>query len=301
MRKLFFFTVLVSILLSTSCNTKKTLDNEFYAFNTSMFMPNAPESFGEKIDIVQRLGYHGLGSGPKYYFEQQKAIDSLNFRIPEIYTSFNVDKPKNESTEAHVAPNLKAIIQDLKGSKTIISLSLRSESSAVTPSKEADKYLVQQLQLLADYAAEYEVQLSIYPHAFFYCQKIEHALKLVKMVDRPNLGMTINLCHMLKVEGIEGYQDKIKKALPYLRMVSISGADSGDTQMMNWEQLIQTLGKGSFDTYDFVKNLKDLGYDGMIGLQCYGIKEDFEKSLINSMNTWKKYQVQYNAPPESDY
>ena len=293
--------MLASILLATSCSTKKTLDNAFYAFNTSMFMPNAPESFGGKIDIVKRLRFDGLGSGPKYYFEQKRAMDSLNLRIPEIYSSFNVDKPENESIEAHVEPNLKAIIQDLSGSTTIISVSLRSISSTVTQSEEADKYVVEQLQLLADYAAEYEVQLSIYPHAFFYCQKIGHALKLVKMVDRANLGMTINLCHMLKVEGIEGYQDKIKKALPYLRMVSISGADAGDTQMMDWKQLIQTLGKGSFDTYDFVKNLKDLGYDGMIGLQCFGIKEDFEKSLIKSMDTWKKYQIQYNALPESDY
>lgn len=293
--------MLASILLATSCSTKKTLDNAFYAFNTSMFMPNAPESFGGKIDIVKRLRFDGLGSGPKYYFEQKRAMDSLNLRIPEIYSSFNVDKPENESIEAHVEPNLKAIIQDLSGSTTIISVSLRSISSTVTQSEEADKYVVEQLQLLADYAAEYEVQLSIYPHAFFYCQKIGHALKLVKMVDRANLGMTINLCHMLKVEGIEGYQDKIKKALPYLRMVSISGADAGDTQMMDWKQLIQTLGKGSFDTYDFVKNLKDLGYDGMIGLQCFGIKEDFEKSLIKSMNTWKKYQIQYNELPESDY
>ena len=70
---------------------------------------------------------------------------------------------------------------------------------------------------------------------------------------------------------------------------------------MDWKQLIQTLGEGSFDTYDFVKNLKDLGYDGMIGLQCFGINDDFEVSLIKSMNAWRKYQILYSELTESDY
>jgi sugar phosphate isomerase/epimerase len=293
--------LVIWVFLVTSCSTNRSLDNPFYAFNTSMSLPNAPEPFGGKIKIIKELGYDGLGSDSNYYFEHKKAMDSLNFSIPEVYHLLNIDKSEDGSTEAPIDARLKAIIEDLKGSSTIISLSLISKSKQKIKVKNADDYVVERLQLLADYAEKYDVQLSVYPHVNMYCESIAHTVKIVKMVNRPNLGMSFNLCHFLKVEGSENYQDKLKMALPYLKMVSISGADEGDTRMMSWKRLIQTLGEGSFDTYRFVKNLKDMGYDGRIGLQCFGIKDDFEDSLNKAMNTWKKYQIQYSQPAKADY
>jgi sugar phosphate isomerase/epimerase len=62
---------------------------------------------------------------------------------------------------------------------------------------------------------------------------------------------------------------------------------------MEWDQLIQPLGEGSFDTYNVVKLLKDNGYNGKFGLQCYNIKQDCEAALTTSINTWRKYQQEY--------
>jgi hypothetical protein len=81
--------------------------------------------------------------------------------------------------------------------------------------------------------------------------------------------------------------------LPYLFMVSINGADSGETQKMGWDQLIQPLGEGTFDTYALVKFLKGNGYDGKFGLQCYNIKQACEVALTQSMDTWRAYQTRY--------
>ena len=78
-------------------------------------------------------------------------------------------------------------------------------------------------------------------------------------------------------------------------MVSLNGADSGDTQNMGWDQLIQPLGEGSFDTYELVRYLKDQGYNGKFGLQCYNIQLDCETALSKSMNTWKSYQERYTS------
>ena len=98
---------------------------------------------------------------------------------------------------------------------------------------------------------------------------------------------------MLKVEGEEGWEDKLLAALPYLYMISINGADSGNTQEMNWDRLIQPLGEGTFDTYKLVKLAKDNGYEGLFGLQTFAIKQDFEVVLTKSINTWEKYKKRY--------
>jgi hypothetical protein len=76
-------------------------------------------------------------------------------------------------------------------------------------------------------------------------------------------------------------------------MVSINGADTGETQDMGWDRLIQPLGEGTFDTYALVKFMKDQGYEGKFGLQCYNIKQDCEKALQKSINTWREFQRRY--------
>jgi len=137
------------------------------------------------------------------------------------------------------------------------------------------------------------IQFAIYPHVGLYCETIEHAVNMVKATDRKNVGMVFNLCHFLKVEGEQGWQEKAKEAMPYLFMVSINGADSGNTKEMDWDQLIQPLGEGSFDTYRLVKFLKDNGYNGKFGLQCYNIKQDCEVALTRSITTWNSFQKRY--------
>jgi hypothetical protein len=97
----------------------------------------------------------------------------------------------------------------------------------------------------------------------------------------------MNLCHLLKVEGSAGIEDKIKEYAHRLFSVNICGADDGDTQHMGWDRLIQPLGQGSFDTYRLVKSLIDNGYSGPIGLQCYNLTGDAAKTLMQSLQTWK--------------
>jgi sugar phosphate isomerase/epimerase len=121
------------------------------------------------------------------------------------------------------------------------------------------------------------------------------ALDLVTMINIDNLGDIFNLCLLLKVEGEAGWREKAQEALPHLFMVSINGADGGDTQQMGWDRLIRPLGEGTFDTYELVKLLKDEGYKGKFGLQCYNIPQDCETALSQSMNTWKHYQERYAA------
>lgn len=124
------------------------------------------------------------------------------------------------------------------------------------------KVIVEILRKLADYSAPFGVRLCVYPHVNMCCETVAHSVKLAKMVDRENYGASMNLCHLLKVEGSKGIEMKIKEFTPYLFAVNICGADNGDTKQFGWDRLIQPLGQGSFDTYGFVKSLRDHGYLG---------------------------------------
>ena len=46
--------------------------------------------------------------------------------------------------------------------------------------------------------------------------------------------------------------------------------------------------QGSFDVAAFLKTLKELGFRGPIGLQCYGIGGDAREHLARSMAAWRK-------------
>ena len=156
-----------------------------------------------------------------------------------------------------------------------------------------DKLLSVILQDLSDYASDYRVKLCVYPHFSLYCETLEHSLKLAKLVSRNNFGCVINLCHLLKVEGSEGIEQKIKSLMPYLIAVNICGADGGNTQQLGWDRLIQPLGEGSFDTYNFVRILWDAKYKGPVGLQCYNLKGEALEVLTRSFQTFQEYKKRY--------
>jgi sugar phosphate isomerase/epimerase len=136
------------------------------------------------------------------------------------------------------------------------------------------------------------VKIALYPHSWFWIERVEDALRVAKKVDRTNVGATFNLCHWLKVEGDRDPKPVLKEALPRLFFVSINGADRGDTKSMEWDRLIQPLDRGSYDVAAFLKTLKELGYAAPIGFQGYGIKGDSKTILQQTMDGWKKAHLE---------
>ncbi len=272
-----------------SCSTEKELDNIFYCFNNGVrTLPNAPVGFDAQAALVKKLGYDGLaGHTEDNYHELRDAMDKVELEMPEMYIAMNIVDGKISYHEA-----LKGILEHSKDRDLLVALHLHADKF-MDNKADGDELFVEGIRDLADFAAPLNVNIAIYPHVNFYCEKLEHAMDLAERIDRKNAGVIFNLCHLLKVEGEEGWEEKALAALPELFMVSINGADSGNTKEMGWDRLIQPLGEGSFDTYKLVKLLKDKGYDGKFGLQCYNIQQDCEVALTKSIHTWKKYKLMY--------
>ncbi len=194
--------------------------------------------------------------------------------------------------KASYKEGLKEAIMDSKDRDLIVTFIVQAEAFQENQA-EGDPLVVKAIQELADFAAPYGVKVAVYPHVNVYCETSEHSVRLANLADRDNVGAIFNLCHLLKKEGEKGWEQKLTDALPHLYMISICGADSGNTREMGWDRLIQPLGEGSFDVYQLVRLARDQGYEGPFGLQTYNIKQDAEVALTTSITTWREYQKKY--------
>jgi len=292
MKRYPFLIILACTILGSylRCSPKE-LNNVFYAQNTLNGFTNAPKTPQEKAKLIKSIGFDGLeGFGYKDYFALKDALKREGLRMPVNYVtlSFEADGILNDS----VAFEIKEMIAASSNGE-IMYFPLQSKS--FKDDKEAgDRLVTRILRELSDYALSYGVRLCAYPHINTYCETVAHSVKLAEMVDRKNYGAAMNLCHLLKVEGSEGIEAKIREFAPYFFAVNICGADDGDTKHYEWDRLIQPLGMGTFDTYGFIKLLIDNGYSGPIGLQCYNLKGDIVETLKGSMKTWEGYKARYS-------
>ncbi|MBN1125582.1 MAG: sugar phosphate isomerase/epimerase [Sedimentisphaerales bacterium] len=278
--------VLIFIVSTILAVEVKRLDNPFYAMDTNIWTwkDRTPE---EVASLFKDLGYDGYGHGGVQdvdrYLSSMKARD---LRVFNTYVGMDLD------AGGKVDPAVNEVIRQFGGTDAMLWLFITSKRYKRT-AQDGDDLAIKAIRELADFAHDQDVKIALYPHTNFYVETVEDAIRIVKKVNRRNVGVTFNLCHHLKVVGAETIREDLKTALPYLFQVSINGTDAGDTRQMNWDRLIQPLGSGTFRVYEFVALLRDLGYRGPIGLQGYGITGDPKENLKQSITTWKQMQKRY--------
>jgi len=245
----------------------------------------------QQAAMLKQLGYHGMTHlWLKAVPERLKALDEAGLTLFGVYTPVSID-PKKRKYD----PRLKQVITLLKGRDTMIWLSIKGLRPS-TP--EGDPAAVALLREIADMAQPAGLRVAIYPHTGDWTERVEDAVRVVKKVDRKNVGVIFNLCHWLKVDGDQTrLEPLLKQAMPHLFAVTLNGADSGLGRRGTWARLIQPLDRGSFDVYGLLKMLSKLGYRGPIGLQCYGIRGDARDHLARSIAAWRKLSARLAAEP----
>lgn len=237
----------------------------------------------EQAEMLKELGYDGVG----HIFldkvaERIQTLDQAGLTLYQITMNVNVapGKPPYE-------PGFKEVLKLVKGRNVQFDLLL----NGMKPSDPSvDAHAVEILREMSDLAKEAGAQLLLYPHQGSWVERIEDSIRVADKVDRPNVGVMFNLCHWLRVDKSRDYKPLLKKALPRLWAISINGADEFDDQP-GWAKYIQPLDKGSFDVGALLKYLKEIGYKGPIGLQCFGIGGDTREHLERSMAAWQKLKL----------
>lgn len=280
--------ILLFVVFVCSLNLRgQSFDPDFFCFEDAFLLTkNIP--FEDQAALVKRLGFDGIElMGLEKADEKLKVLGKNQLPLKMVY--IQVDIENSEPYDLRLYDFIKSV-----GDKGV-TLWLHIHSEKFKPSDpEGDKLAVPIIQELADYAKQYKVNLALYPHSFFWLEKIEDSVRLTEKINRRNVGAVFNLCHFLKTDVRSELEEKLLHSLPYLAAVSINGADDGNTGEMDWDRLIQPLGEGSFDVMNVLKLLRDNDYNGPVGLQCYNIPGEPSVFLRKSMKTWNAFIEELN-------
>jgi sugar phosphate isomerase/epimerase len=235
----------------------------------------------QQAALLKELGYDGVGHlWLDNIPERLKTLDAAGLKLFQITMTVDITPGKQAYD-----PKLKEVMPLLKGRGVQFVLLM----NGLKPSDPAgDVRAVEIIREMASLARDSGAQVLLYPHSYLWMERIEDAVRVADKVDRPNVGVMFNLCHWLRVSKDRNYKPLLAQAMPRLWAVSISGADEFDDKP-GWAHYIQPLGRGSFDMLAFLKTLRQLGYTGPIGLQCYGIQGDVRDPLAESMKAWRSY------------
>lgn len=233
---------------------------------------------GQQAEMVRAIGFDGVGHlWLDGLAERLKTLDEKGLKLFQVFVRASID-PKQPKYD----PRLPEAVKLLKGRDVVLGL-LIVGGKASDPA--GDERAVAIVREIADMAAESGLRVAMYPHVGDWMEKIGDGVRVARKADRKNVGVMFNLCHWLKADDTARLQETLKEAMPYLFVVAINGADPPPG---GWDKLIQPLGSGSFDVAGLLRTLDKLGYQGPIGLMCYGIGGDAAEHLKKSMDAWRK-------------
>lgn len=255
--------VVAFTLPSFADDSAKPFAPRFFAFHNGVSFG----SFDKDARTLKELGYHGVNQvydkGSASLSQRIAAYDKVGVKVLSVYLNV-ADKP--------IAAD---VMKPLADRNALIELTVRKATSAT----------VEAVRQTAATAAGMGIKVALYPHHGFSVATMPQAMDLIAKVDHPNLGVMFNLCHYLKNENPDDLEKSLETAGSRLFAVSTCGADINGK---SWGDLIKPLDQGNFPQKRLFATLKKLGFNGPIGLQCYGVKGDKRTNLKNSIAAFKK-------------
>ncbi len=269
--------ILIAFIAVQSCAAQT---NAFFPFCID-WHDAKKRTFEEQAKMLKELGYDGVGHIWLDKVEERlKSLDDAGLRLFQITMIVDLAPGK----VPYDTNRFKQVCSLIKGHHVQFDLLLNGRKPS-DPSVDAQA--VEVLREMSELARDSGSQILLYPHLNSWVERIEDSIRVADQVDRPNVGVMFNLCHWLRVDKQRDYRPLLQRALPRLWAVSLNGANA-HSDKSNWEDYIQPLGQGDFDLAGFLGTLRELGYTGPIGLQCYGIGGDAREHLARSMEAWRK-------------
>jgi sugar phosphate isomerase/epimerase len=245
-----------------------------------------PHTLPEQAAILKQLGFDGAGYPVlvgKPCDDTLRVLDEAGLKIYLLQTAIKVG-PK---AAAAFEPSVPAAIRKLKGRPAVVVVTVGGlkpgDAAGIEPAVKA-------FRELGDAAAAAGVRISLYNHVNCWNESVPFNIEMVKKINHPQVGFNFNVCHWLKVEGNKDYRPLLRENAAKLFCVTLCGAQIGAAAWTNG--LIQPLDRGDFDNRQLLATLREIGYQGPVGVMCYGIPGDLSDYLQRSMNTWKSWTAQ---------
>lgn len=124
-----------------------------------------------------------------------------------------------------------------------------------------------------------DVEICLYPHINMWLERFEDATELCSRFSDERVGLAFPAYHWYALDG-DPVEDLLKRAGNRLRSVSICGSRRTAGQEA---PTVEPLDEGELDNFALLGTLQRLGYDGMIGVQGYGMGGDSYGKLRRSL------------------
>ena len=260
--------IALSILLSSLLHAERSL----YALDNGFHDLKGPAA---KVALLKKLGYSGFVTRPSLSRELADACKAEGLKVLATYVTIPAGQEPLANLERH--------FELIKEHQTIVWLSLTNPKDG----EASDEQAAMTVRKVVDLAAKYDLPSCLYPHVNFHTATVKDCERIHKMAERPNVGLSLTLCHFLAQNSHKELEATLKRIAPHLMLVQINGANQIDKPKIDWKQLIQPLGSGTFDVGLVLKTLEEIDYEGPITLQCYGIRKPANEHLAASSAAWK--------------
>ena len=247
----------------------------FYAFDNGLGNASV-KTVPAKVKLLKDLGYAGVEwhlNQPAHHKELPQVLEELDKQGLELFGVYTT--PFLENT---LDPALAGSIKRMAGRKTRIEMAIRSKTLKPSDTR-ADPQAVELMKRVSDLCGDTGPVVSVYPHAWFWTERVDDGVRLARRIGRKNVGAHFNLVHWCWVKQTRPLEDVLRDALPHLFCVTINGLDG---------RKILPLDEGTYDLSAFMALVKKVGYRGPIGLQCYSVKGPSEVHLKRSMAKWRE-------------
>ena len=243
------------------------------------------------VEMLDNLGYAGIAVGARseaererlsdFYQESDKKGDSFNVVSTMMAHRFN---QYGFSDADH-----RAAIDAMEGKDGTLWVWVRdSKPDGSVTDEKVENFI----RGILDYAVSKGVKVILYPHYNTYFPTTEDALILVKKINHPSLGVSINLCHELMSDkgSIADLKQTFASAKGYIANVIISGSlielDRTNVRTMN-ESTIHSLDDSPYDLRPFIRLIKESDYQGPVGFINFKLPNP-QDYLARTIKRWQE-------------
>ncbi len=275
------------LFVISSFSGKAQSQNSFFAM--SYGFEGVPVE--EQIRFLRQAGYDGIGAwvnNPAKLDEFRKMMSTPQIAGGQL-TIFGVYMPLNHNNDEH-RRLITEVLQSGAPEKVPIWLAIRDPKKTATL-----KTLASYLQSVCEEAAKFGTDVILYPHDRHFAASAEQTIDLIKATDRPNLFTSIHLNHELRAGNADRLEEVVKRALPYARLASISGADLPgryNRGARDWSDVVQALSTSDFDVAHFYRLLKKYGYEGPIGYNNFKIPGDVQAHHLETLSIYRSWETE---------
>jgi len=236
----------------------------------------------QQAALLKDLGYAGCGHLQLPEVEQRaKTLADAGLRLFQVYIT--IDLSKSQPVDMAELVKILPVLQPHQSHLTLM-------INGGTPSDSSmDNNALFVIKDIIAASEPYKIKIILYPHYRFWLETCADAVRLAEKINLPDeVGVMFNLSHWMRCDPERNMRAVLDKAKPWLMAVSLNGSDSAHEVYANKGKWILPLDQGSGEVGKLIENLKQIKFTGLVGLQCWGIRDDARVTLEKSISEWNR-------------